>query len=109
MSEAHFVSKYSNSGLVWPVSHCVVGRNVCGPAVWQAQRCQRGLGTATGPKTVCTVLRRGSLLRRGFPHELQGRCCSRYAAACCATTYVWTVATRALPSASVNPNVSIVI
>jgi hypothetical protein len=50
----HFVSRYSISGLVCPLSQVLVGRNVWGPSVWQPHRFHRGFGTSTRPNTVLT-------------------------------------------------------
>jgi hypothetical protein len=52
INEAHFVSKYSISGLTWPFSQVRNGRNVAGPSAWHSQRFHRGLATSTEPKTV---------------------------------------------------------
>src|ERR1700693_6281810 len=54
IKDAHFVSRYSISGLVCPLSQLLIGRNVRGPSVWQAHRFHRGLGTSTQPNTVLT-------------------------------------------------------
>ena len=61
--EAHFVSRYSSSGLVRaPWSQEVVGRNVRGPSVWHGQRSHLGFGTSTAPNTVLIVCVPASLL-----------------------------------------------
>src|SRR5580693_7591078 len=52
IQDAHFVSRYSISGLVCPLSQVLIGRNVRGPSVWQPHRFHRGLGTSTRPNTV---------------------------------------------------------
>src|ERR1700730_3607001 len=54
IKDAHFVSRYSISGLVCPLSRVLIGRNVRGPSVWQPHRFHRGLGTSTRPNTVLT-------------------------------------------------------
>src|SRR3984957_8845063 len=54
IKDAHFVSRYSISGLVCPLSQLLIGRTVRGPSVWQAHRFHRGLGTSTRPNTVLT-------------------------------------------------------
>ena len=62
-SEAHFVSRYSNSGLVRAsCSQAVAGRNVRGPSVWHGQRSHLGFGTSTSPNTVLIVCVPASLL-----------------------------------------------
>src|ERR1700741_3838265 len=38
LKDAHFVSRYSISGLVCPLSQVLIGRNVWGPSVWRAHR-----------------------------------------------------------------------
>src|SRR5258708_5038411 len=62
IKDAHFVSRYSISGLVCPLSQVLIGRNVWGPWVWQAHRFHRGLGTSTRPNTVLTEVLPESLL-----------------------------------------------
>src|ERR1700730_14375375 len=37
IKDAHFVSRYSISGLVCLLSQVLIGRNVRGPSVWQPQ------------------------------------------------------------------------
>src|ERR1700687_5557618 len=54
IKDAHFVSRYSISGLVCPLSQRLIGRNVWGPSVWQSHRFHRGLSTSTRPNTVLT-------------------------------------------------------
>src|SRR5580693_602320 len=54
IKDAHFVSRYSISGLVCPLSQLLIGRNIWGPSVWQSHRFHRGLCTSTRPNTVLT-------------------------------------------------------
>src|SRR6266481_1280043 len=63
IKDAHFVSRYSISGLVCPLSQVLIGRNVWEPSVWQAHRFHRGLGTSTRPNTVLTGVLPESLLQ----------------------------------------------
>jgi len=53
--ERHTVkSTYSNSGLVWLISHTAAGQKVLGPCPWHGHRCQRGFATCTAPNNVFT-------------------------------------------------------
>src|SRR5580693_7591079 len=62
IQDAHFVSRYSISGLVCPLSQVLIGRNVWGLSVWQPHRFHRGLGTSTRPNTVLTAVLPESLV-----------------------------------------------
>src|SRR5258707_7908443 len=62
IKDAHFVSRYSISGLVRPLSQVLIGRNVFGPSAWQGHRFHRGFGTLTGPNIVFTGVFPESLL-----------------------------------------------
>ena len=108
IKDAHFVSRYSISGLVRPLSQVLIGRNVFGPSVWQLHRFHRGLGTSTRPNTVLAGVLPGSLLVYRPPQCGHARRCSNSSPACWATTKSCTPDKSALPSAKFMPSVSIV-
>src|SRR5258708_7815935 len=82
IKDAHFVSRYSISGLVCPLSQVLIGRNVWGPSVWQAHRFHRGLGTSTRPNTVLTGVPPESLLVYRLRQCGHARRCSRSSRTC---------------------------
>src|ERR1700736_5075256 len=102
INDAHFVSRYSISGLVCPLSQALIGRNVWGPLVWQAHRFHRGLGTSTRPNTVLTGVLPESLVVYRLRQRGQARRCSNSSATCWATTKSCTPANNALPSGQIH-------
>src|SRR3984893_12590800 len=75
IKDAHFVYRYSISGLVCPLSQALIGRNVRGPSVWQPHRFHRGLGTSTRPNTVPTEVLPESLVVYRLRQHGQARRC----------------------------------
>src|SRR4029077_6230244 len=78
IKDAHFVSRYSISGLVCPLSQLLIGRNVWGPSVWQPDRFHRGLGTSTRPNTVLTGVLPEALVVYRLRQCGQARRCSNF-------------------------------
>src|ERR1700680_812367 len=106
IKDAHFVSRYSISGLVCPLSQVLIGRNVRGPSVWQPHRFHRGLGTSTRPNTVLTGVLPESLVVYRLRQRGHARRCSNSSRACWETTKFCTPANNALPSVKFTPSVS---
>src|SRR5580693_8452841 len=98
IKDAHFVSRYSISGLVCPLRQVLIGRNVWGPSVWQPQRFHRGLGTSTRPNTMLTGVLPEALVVYRLRQCGQARRCSNSSRACWATTKSCTPANNALLS-----------
>src|SRR6476620_647707 len=104
IKDAHFVSRYSISGLVCPLSQVLIGRNVRGPSVWQPHRFHRGLGTSTRPNTELTEVLPESLLVYRLRQRRQAHRCSNSSRACWETTKSCTPANNALPSVKLMPS-----